>query len=116
MADETEETDPLLDGFMEYVGAQKAKDRVNASRRLAEARAAVGSYLVDSRADLDAIPDPIYESAVFEVGSKLWGRQRDQTGAGAQFGEVGRQALPIPRDPLVTARPLLAPYVAGGFA
>lgn len=104
----------LLDDFLDYVGVKRDEQRNGAARRLAEAVAIVDKYVLDG-GGVGLVPQVILESAYMEVGSKLWGRRRDQTGGGQQFGEAGAMAVPVPRDPLVTVYAQLRPYLGGPF-
>ena len=62
-------------------------------------------------------PDPVVDRAVLETGAELYHRRSARNGI-SQFATPDTVSpMRIARDPLVAARPLLAPYLwAGGFA
>lgn len=63
----------------------------------------------------DDVPDQIRDRAVLEVGSELYHRRNAPNGV-AQFATLDAAPIRVARDPMVAARPLLAPFLAGGFA
>lgn len=65
--------------------------------------------------DATTVPDPVADRAVIEVGSELYNRRSAPNGI-SQFASPDGGAVRIARDPMVAARPLLAPYLGLGFA
>lgn len=63
------------------------------------------------------IPEPVMNRAVLETGAELYHRKAARNGV-SQFATADSVSpMRIARDPLVAARPLLAPFLArGGFA
>ena len=64
------------------------------------------------------IPESVLERAVVEVAAELYWRQQARNGV-TQFdggAEAGPELVRIGNDPLRAIRPLLRPYLAGGFA
>ena len=57
----------------------------------------------------------VQERAVLEVGSELFHRRNAPNGV-AQFAALDGAPIRVARDPMVAARPLLSPYLGGGFA
>lgn len=77
--------------------------------------AMVAGSLVDGKGNTVTVPDAILDRAVLEVGSELYHRRNAPNGV-AQFATMDAPPIRIARDPMVAARPILAPYLAGGFA
>jgi hypothetical protein len=99
-----------------YVGAS---DDAYVDHCLATAETLIGAYLsgyglLDEDGTLTGVPDEIADRAVLEVASELYHRRNAPNGV-AQFATMDAAPIRIARDPMVAARPLLAPYVAGGF-
>ena len=69
--------------------------------------------LVSQCVSTRAIPDEILTLAVHKCGSELWA-SRDAVG-GIVTGYTDGGGLRLARDPMVAARPILAPYLAMGF-
>lgn len=92
------------DDLQAYVGGSD-DDRTDYARDLATATALVAQHV-----GATAVPDAVLRSAILEVGAKLVMRRQSPT---ADFD--GAVAI-APRDPMVTAYPLLAPFLAPGFA
>lgn len=62
----------------------------------------------------DRVPDEILTLAVHKVGSELWASRDAVGGIVTGYTDMG-SGLRLARDPMVAARPLLAPYVGLGF-
>ncbi len=62
----------------------------------------------------DAVPEPVKERAVLEVGADLFYRKQSRNGV---VGFDGPDALPfrLNRDPMAAAYPLLRPYIQSGL-
>lgn len=75
----------------------------------------VAKHLVS--ADVAAtVPADVLARAVIEVGSELYHRKNAPSGV-AQFADLdGYSPVRVARDPMVAARPILAPYITGPFA
>lgn len=73
------------------------------------ARLLVAQY-VGSR----SVPEEILTLAVHKVGSELWASRDAVGGIITGYTDMG-SGLRLARDPMVAARPLLAPYVSLGF-
>lgn len=74
---------------------------------LTEARA-----LVESQVGGAAIPDDVRNRAVIEVAAELYHRRSAPNGVKSfADGFDGSSVIRVARDPLVAARPLLAPYL-----
>ncbi len=71
--------------------------------------------LVDHEIGTAPVPDPVVDRAVIEVGSELYNRRSAPNGI-SQFASPDGGAVRIARDPMVGARPLLAPFLGLGFA
>lgn len=102
----------------DYVGAGVADDYISGC--LATAQTLVGDYVTaSSRTDADGyiviVPDEVTDRAVLEVGSELFHRKNAPNGV-AQFATMDGAPIRVARDPMVAARPILAPYLGGGFA
>lgn len=76
----------------------------------------VARLLVHQYCGLQAggVPDEIMLLAVHKVGSELWA-SRDAVGGIVTGYADATGGLRLARDPMVAARPLLAPYVSLGF-
>lgn len=74
-----------------------------------------GSQLIDEDGEPQDIPEEVVDRAVLEVGSELYHRKNAPNGV-AQFATMDAPPIRIARDPMVAARPILAPYLRGGFA
>lgn len=61
------------------------------------------------------VPDVVLSRAVLEVGAELFHRRATKNGV-AQFATGDGQPVRVARDPMVAARPILAPYVALGIS
>ena len=60
------------------------------------------------------VPDEILLLAVHKVGSELWASRDAVGGIVTGYTDMG-SGLRLARDPMVAARPLLAPYVSLGI-
>lgn len=60
------------------------------------------------------VPEEILALAVHKVGSELWASRDAVGGIITGYTDMG-SGLRLARDPMVAARPLLAPYVGLGF-
>lgn len=107
------------DQLRDYVGARAGDETVATSWSTATelVRAFLTGHGVDLGADPPTIPAEVTTRAILEVGAELYHRKNTKNGF-SQFatGET-LSPLRIARDPLVAARPILAPYLTtGGFA
>lgn len=88
---------------------------------VAQAQALVDKY-VDDYCSPSSPPEEVSDRAVMEVAADLWARRKAPNGIlNQQFaagdGDVGVTPIRISRDPLIPARPILAPWVTPlGFA
>lgn len=74
----------------------------------AEALALVTTLMQDA---MTQVPDHVANRAALEVAAELWNRRGAPNGI-KHFADVeGAQLIRVARDPLVAARPLLAPYL-----
>lgn len=75
------------------------------------------STMVDGQPVPVVVPETVVDRAVLEVAAELFHRKQTKNGI-SQFATVDTPSpMRIARDPLVAARPLLAPYLTrGGFA
>lgn len=60
------------------------------------------------------VPSEILALAVHKVGSELWVSRDSVGGIVTGYTDMG-SGLRLARDPMVAARPLLAPYLSLGF-
>ena len=60
------------------------------------------------------VPDEILTLAVHKVGSELWAARDAVGGIVTGYTDMG-SGLRLARDPMVAARPILAPYVGLGI-
>lgn len=114
----------LADGgtrVLAYVGATDAPEDVAfAAAKYLEAHALVVQLLLaaDGTDLFDTLPAPVQTDVlpqqVLEVASKLWLRRNAPNGQ-MQY-DLGGTTVLAPLDPLVTVRPLLEPFLPGGFA
>lgn len=61
------------------------------------------------------IPASVLDRAIIEVAADLYHRQSTRLGVSG-FADNDLNPVRITRDPMAAARPILAPYLAGGFA
>jgi|GEM_PF-957498 len=110
------EATPLIDRLTAYVkgGATSVStaDAGYIQACLDEAMA-----LVDNECGTasEQVPDAVLDRAYIEVGSELYNRQSAPNGI-SQFTAGDGSAIRVARDPMVAARPMLAPFLPGGFA
>ncbi|MEV0890311.1 hypothetical protein [Promicromonospora sp. NPDC050262] len=104
-----------------YVGATAAPDDATfAAEKYLEAHALVVQLLLaaDGTDLFDKLPEHVQTDVlpqqVLEVASKLWLRRNAPNGQ-MQY-DMGGTTVLAPLDPLVTVRPLLEPFLPGGFA
>lgn len=74
--------------------------------------------LVDTHVGTATVPASVRARAVVEVAAELYWRMQARNGV-TEFGggaEAGPELVRIGNDPLRAIRPLLRPYLAGGFA
>ena len=63
------------------------------------------------------VPGPVRVRAVVEVAAELFWRQQARNGlATFDGGEAGPEVVHIGTDPMRAVRPILRPYLPGGFA
>ena len=74
-----------------------------------------GTALVDQLSGSASVPDVIREAAILTAARELETRVKSPGGIFAAFGDQDG-AIRLARDPLGPVRPLLAPYLPGGFA
>lgn len=60
-------------------------------------------------------PTEVLDRAIIEVAADLYHRRATRLGV-AGFADNDLNPVRITRDPMASARPILAPYLAGGFA
>lgn len=117
----------LADGgarVLKYVGATAdavPEDTAFAAEKYLEAHALVSGLLLTAdgqdlyptmppKVQTDVLPQQVLEAA-----SKLWMRRNAANGQ-VQYDLSGGTSALAPLDPLVTVRPVLEPYLPGGFA
>lgn len=71
--------------------------------------------LVEHEVGSHTVPDPVLERAIIEAGSELYNRRSAPNGI-SQFAAADGSAIRVARDPMVAARPILAPFLPLGFA
>ena len=108
---------------LDYVGASDSNNPADlefAKEKYLEAHAlVVGLLRAPDGTDLfDTLPPEVQTDVVpqqvLEAASKLWMRRNAANGQ-VQYDMAGTTA-PAPLDPLVTVRPVLGPFMPGGFA
>lgn len=93
-----------------YVGASPS-DVAFVGECVETAEALVAAYVGAAE-----VPAVIRDRAVMEVGSELFHRRQAPNGI-AQFATAdGMPGVRVARDPMVSARPILAPFLPLGFA
>ena len=103
--------------LLEYVGGKAGVDDARAASVYVQALALVNRYIasVDAEA-LDEGDVAAITGCVYEVGSKLWQRRNAPNGQ-VVYGDIeGGAGMLAPRDPFVTAYPVLDVYVLRGLA
>lgn len=61
------------------------------------------------------VPLAVLHRCYIEVGSELYNRRSAPNGI-SQFSAMDGSAIRVARDPMVAARPMLTPFLPGGFA
>jgi hypothetical protein len=104
---------PLDPSYAEFVGdcATQANALV-AGLIGSQMSALVGS---DTAPAIVTVNQTLIDRATLEVGAELFNR-RDTKNGFAQFAGTGDNAVRVRIDPLIPARAILAPILAGGFA
>lgn len=103
-------TDDLVPRVARYVNSSEANTYVQDVT--AEALAMVTKHVGGS-----PVPRAIMVRAVVEVAADLYWRQQARGGIQAfDGGESGPELRPVANDPLRSIRPILRPYLMGGFA
>lgn len=105
--DQAQGTAPTIAELSEYVGAG-ASDAAQLGANLATA-----VELVTMAIGSASVPAPVQREAVMQTAAAIFHRRQAPNGI-ADFGEAG--PVRVSRDPMLAARPILAPYIAGGFA
>lgn len=98
------------EALREYVGVLDGKDDAIVQSSYETAVDLVKGYVGSS-----TVPDSIRARAVLEVGSELYHRKNAPNGV-AQFQTFDAAPIRVARDPMVAARPLLAPFLRPGIA
>lgn len=102
--------------LLEYVGGKAGKDEARAASCYVQALALVNRYIRDVvEAGLDEEDIEAITGTVYEVGSKLWQRRNAPNGQDP-YGDLGGTGGLAPKDPMVTAYPVLNRYVPPGLA
>lgn len=102
----------------DYVGAGQTDGYIDDCVDVADAMVTTylqASDLLEADGIPEGIPETVVDRAVLEVGSELYHRKNAPNGV-AQFATMDAAPIRIARDPMVAARPILAPYLSGGFA
>lgn len=108
MADTDTDT-PGWQELADYVGA------ADADQAIVESSYDVARELVTGYVGRSEVPPTIVARAVLEVGSELYHRKNAPNGV-AQFNTFDAAPIRVARDPMVAARPLLAPFLLPGIA
>lgn len=69
----------------------------------------------DPTVPVSTVPPTVLNRAYLEVGSELYNRRSAPNGI-SQFTSADGSAIRVARDPLVAARPILAPFLPLGFS
>lgn len=105
-------TDEVAAALAPFVGARAVDPYI--SQCAVEAVDMVLHYI---GAEKDAIPASVFHRACVEVGADLYHRRSARNGiAGFEDTDITSAPVRINRDPLVPARPILAPYMKVGIA
>lgn len=88
-----------------------AQDSAFLGECLAEATALVAAAI----GAVQTVPTAASERATLEVASELFHRRAAPNGI-TQFATTEGSPIRVARDPMVAARPILAPYLPLGFA
>lgn len=103
-------TDDDVAALRRYVGADATKN-TDLAEVWAEAQA-----LVVKEVGAALVPGPVMVRAIKECASELWHRRSAPGGVMQQFTDLDAAPVRMARDPMLGARPLLAPWLPGGFA
>lgn len=76
---------------------------------------AAAVLLVDKTIDGKPVPGDARHRACLEVGADLFFRRQTRNGV-AGFADADLNPYRVSRDPLAGGRPILAPWLGGGFA
>ena len=95
-----------------HVGGRATVDDAFAGAKWDEASALVRAYMGNEG---NRVPAAIRTSATLEVAAKLWARRGAPNGS-ANFVTIDGAPVRAPLDPMVTAYPILGPFLSGGFA
>lgn len=105
-------TEEVASALAPFVGARTVDPYI--SQCAVEAVEMVVHYV---GAEKDAIPASVFHRACVEVGADLYHRRSARNGiAGFEDTDISAAPVRINRDPLVPARPILAPYMKVGIA
>lgn len=105
-------TDEVASALAPFVGARAVDPYI--SQCAVEAVDMVMHYI---GAEKDSIPASVFHRACVEVGADLYHRRSARNGiAGFEDTDITSAPVRINRDPLVPARPILAPYMKVGIA
>lgn len=105
-------TDEVASALAPFVGARTVDPYI--SQCAVEAVDMVLHYI---GAEKDSIPASVFHRACVEVGADLYHRRSARNGiAGFEDTDITSAPVRINRDPLVPARPILAPYMKVGIA
>lgn len=100
----------LAERLRHHVGAGASTTLESLTQIVSEAQALVEAFAGKHR---ENIPGPVWERAVLECASELYAKQNAIGGIVSDFSDG--PTVRLARDPMVAARPLLAPYVPLGF-
>lgn len=78
---------------------------------LSEATALVSKHVGDS-----TVPTAVLDRAVLEVGADLYHRRKARNGVTAFEGGDGGEPVRISRNPMLSAYPILRPFLRPGIA
>lgn len=98
----------LLGRAANYVDATQTHPNLVAS--VDEAIALVAHHIAQA-----TVPEVVRDRAVIEVAADLFHRQQTRLGV-VGFADNDLNPMRVTRDPMAAARPILAPYLPGGFA
>lgn len=105
-------TEEVASALAPFVGARTVDPYI--SQCAVEAVDMVLHYI---GAEKDSIPASVFHRACVEVGADLYHRRSARNGiAGFEDTDITSAPVRINRDPLVPARPILAPYMKVGIA
>ena len=105
-------TEEVAAALAPFVGARAVDPYI--SQCAVEAVEMVVHYIGEEK---DAIPASVFHRACVEVGADLYHRRSARNGiAGFEDTDITSAPVRINRDPLVPARPILAPYMKVGIA